>query len=197
MIAGLAVAVSTAACTVPSEPSPTTPASSAQVSPSTGRPASRITRLSCADATSSVQHPTGTRGDIIDGLTIEAAPKELMGLPPADVGLRVPAGPPLYFAKAPLYLKSSLPETTIALTGASDGYLAWVPAHIWTGGSGPIDLAPWMATSVVLEGCPADPSAYLGGLLSTDPHMCLTLLISRTATNAKSRKVQLGSPESC
>jgi hypothetical protein len=159
---------------------------------------SRITRLSCTDATASVQHATGRRGEIIDGLTIEAAPKELMGLAPADVGLRVPAGPPLYFAKAPLYLRSSLPETTIALTGASDGYLAWVPAHIWTGGSGPIDLAPWMATSVVLEGgCPADLSAYLGGLLSTDPHMCLTLLVSRTATNVKSRKVQLGSPESC
>lgn len=195
---GAAIALSATACTPPSKPSPTTPVSPAQASlSSTGRPANRTIKLSCTDANLSAQPPTGTRNQLIDGLTIEAATNELTGLAPADVGLRVPDGPPLYFAKAPLQLKSGTPKTTIKLTAASDGYLAWVPSRIWTGGSGPIDLTAWMATAVVLEGCPVQPSTYLGGLLSTSPHMCLTLQVSQAETNGKSHMVQLGPPEHC
>lgn len=193
-----AIALLAGACTASSEQPPTTSVSPTQASlSSTGRPGNRVIRLSCTDANLSAQAPTETSKNTIDGLTIEAAVNKLTGLPPADVGLRVPSGPPLFFVKAPLYLRSGTPKTTIKLTAASDGYLAWVPSRIWTGGSGPIDLTPWMATAVVLDGCPAQPSTYLGGLLSTNRRMCLTLQVSQAGTNAKSHTVRLGPSDHC
>ena len=45
-------------------------------------------------------------------------------------------------------------------------------------GGGKIDLTPWTASKLVLTGCPDRDSTYFGGLLSTDPHMCLTLSVA-------------------
>lgn len=149
--------------------------------------------LACADANSSAQ--TGHAHHRIDGLTIEVRPDKLTGLAPASVGLQVPPGRRLFFAKAPLYLKPGTPKTTITLASASDGFLAWVPSRTWTGGRGPIDLATWMTTKVVLDGCSHRPSTYLGGMLSVDRHMCLALQISEAGGTPAALRV--GSPEDC
>lgn len=61
--------------------------------------------LACADANHSAQTPTGQTNRRIDGLTIEAPLDSLGGSAPANVGLQVPAGVPLFFPTAPLYLK--------------------------------------------------------------------------------------------
>lgn len=197
-LAWAAVAVLAAACTAAAHQSPPPSVSPAQGPlSSAGRPENRVLELSCADANLSAQAPTGTSNHIIDGVAIDAAPDSLTGSAPADVGLRVPSGPPLFFAKAPLYLKTGTPTTTIKLSADSERYLAWVPSRIWTSGSGPIDLTPWMATAVVLDGCPGHPSTFLGGLLSTDRRMCLTLLVSQTGTRANSRTVRLGPSNQC
>jgi hypothetical protein len=77
----------------------------------------------------------------------------------------------LYWLKVPVYVAAHARTTTVALKAGSRGYLAWVPARIWTGGGGrPLDLAPWMANRVTFDDCPEE-RMYLGGMLSTDPGM--------------------------
>jgi hypothetical protein len=117
------------------------------------------------------------------------------GSSPADVGLRVPKGRRLYFTKAPARLRAGTARTTIELLASSGGYLAWVPAQIWTSGDGGgIDLTPWMTSELVFDGCPHRDSTYFGGLLSTDPHICLTL---RVTVAAESRQIHIGSNAHC
>jgi hypothetical protein len=116
------------------------------------------------------------------------------GLSTADAGLGVPKGQRLYFAKTPAWLEAGAARTTIELSASSRGYLAWVPAQIWTKG-GPIDLRRWMTSKLVFDSCPDRDITYLGGLLSTDPHMCLTLHV--TVAAGESRPVPVGSTAHC
>jgi hypothetical protein len=132
--------------------------------------------LSCADAIHA-SLGAGAGNLAVNGLTLEGAARELHGSPAADVGLRVPAGRTLYFAKAPAYLKAGTSPITVGLSAPSSGYLAWVPAAVWTGGHVPVDLRPWATARLTFDGCPDGDATYLGGLLATDPHMCLTLTI--------------------
>lgn len=175
--------------------------SPASASPAPAMPANRTVELSCADATSSATPPTGTGGTSVDGVTFEGAGvrgASVRGLDPAAVGLRVPAGTPLYWRKVPVYLNPGGPATTVELRSEVYGHLAWLPARLWTGaGSQPIDLAPWMASRVVFRGCPQEPSTYLGGVLSTHPAMCLTLRVHRSTTGLPSREVSFGSSRDC
>lgn len=110
--------------------------------------------------------------------------------------LHVPDGPPLFFAKTPVYMKAGTLATTVELAVDSTGYLAWVPACIWTSGGG-IDLTLWMASRIVFHGCPHGPSTYLGGLLSVGPGICLTLRVSQHSMSAQRRTLHLGTTVRC
>ena len=96
---------------------------------------------------------------------------------PSGVGLHVPNRPALLFAKTPLYMGEGTQATTITPV-ASRGHAAGVPARICTANSGPIDSTACTASTVVLDGRSDQPSSYLGGQLSTNPHMCLALPVS-------------------
>lgn len=177
------------------DPVPPTPTSTAI--PSASRPHQRTVELSCADSTSTPA-PTGSGDRTVDGLTLEGIGGRLHGLTPADVGLRVPEGPALFFTKAPAYLRPGTPATTIELAAGSSGYLAWVPASIWTGGGGgPIDLTRWLTSRVVFDGCGQHPSTYLGGVLSTRPGICLTLRVTQPGSGGLERTVRVGSAGEC
>lgn len=201
-VLGCAAAVLIAGCTSsqpgsPPSPSPR-PSSSARVSSASAtRPSQRTVELSCADA-SAGNAPVGRGNASVDGLTLEGAGGQVGGSPPADVGLRVPDGPPLFFAKTPAYLKPGTPTTTVELPAGSSGYLAWIPAGIWTGASGqPIDLTRWMASRIVFHSCRHQASTYLGGLLSTEPGICLTLRVSQPSAAGQPRTVYLGGSGQC
>jgi hypothetical protein len=53
-----------------------------------------------------------------------------------------------------------------------------------------------MASRVTFNTCP-DEGLYLGGMLSDDPGMCLTLHIEQKLTGAPYRSIHLGSQASC
>ena len=202
-VLGCAVVVLSVACTTSrpqSSPSPTAPMSPSPSSAIATRPSTRTIKLSCADATSAIE-PSRTGSNTVGGLTFEGVSgrdANVRGSRPSDVGLRVPDGPPLYFRKMPVYMGPKALATTVELPARSRGYLAWVPAAVWTGGGGqPIDLAPWLASRVVFEGCPDQTAAYLGGLLSTDPGMCLTLRVYQSAATTQRQEVHLGSTGQC
>ena len=150
--------------------------------------------LSCLDGGSG-NAPTSADGPTVGGLIFEGLVGNVEGSSPADVGLSVPTGHPLYFIKAPAWLKGGSAKTTIELSASSGGYLAWVPEGIWTGGGGGIDLTPWMTSTLVLDGCPQRDSTYFGGLLSTDPQICLTLHVSDAA--GESRQLHVGPTSRC
>lgn len=172
--------------TAPIPPITTTPTSS--------KSSHRTIELSCADSTSGALAPNRPANRTVDGLTLEdvgATAGKLRGLVPADVGLHVPDAQALYFAKTPAYLRPGTPAISIELPAGSNGYLAWVPAGIWTqGGVQPIDLAPWMASRIVFDGCRHQASTYLGGVLSTQPSICLTLRV--TPAGRQQHEVHLG-----
>lgn len=184
----VAISVPAAGCTGSSPASQSLSQTHSLASP-VARPGSQAVELSCSDANLSAEAPTGRANHTVDGLTIEARLDSLTGSAPANVGLRVAPGSRLFFVKAPLYMKPGTPMTTIKLTSASGGYLAWVPSRSWTGGSGPIDLAPWVTRTVVLDGCTDRPSTYLGGMLSTDRHMCLRLQVSQGGGKATALRI--------
>ena len=184
------------ACTASSSeasPSPSTTQSSAS-SGSAARLANRTVELSCLDGGSG-NAPAGADGPTLGGLIFEGLAGDVEGSTPADVGLGVPPGHPLYFIKAPAWLKGGSAKTTIELPALSGGYLAWVPAPVWTGGGGGIDLTPWMTSKLVIDACPDRDSTYFGGLLSTDPHICLTLHVSDAAGH--SQQIHVGSTSRC
>jgi hypothetical protein len=183
-----------ASCTASTRSTSSSPASTHASQTSTARLHNRTTELSCTDANTSAPTPPRDGDQLIEGLTAETSLRQVNGLVAADVGLRVPGRPPLFFVKAPLYVSSRTPTTTIALARGSHGYLAWVPSRIWTGG-GPIDLVPWLATTLRLRGCAHRPSIYLGGLLSTDPRMCLSLRVFQAGI--ESRTVRVGGAANC
>lgn len=158
------------------------------------RSANRFVELSCLDGGSG-NAPTSADGPGVGGLIFEGLGGNVAGSAPADVGLGVPKGLPLYFIKAPAWLKAGSAKTTIELSASSGGYLAWVPAPVWTGGGGGIDLTPWMASKLVIDGCADRDSTYFGGLLSTDPHICLTLHVSDAA--GESRQIHVGLTSRC
>ena len=187
-------------CTVSRSPPPTPPVSSSPVvadEPSISSTSERTIELGCADATPPQAGPNQS-GTSFGGLTFEAPLNaDVQGLMPEDVGLRVPDGAHLYWLKVPVYVAANTPLTAVSLDAGSGGNLAWVPARIWTGGGGrPLDLAPWMASRVTFNTCP-DEGLYLGGMLSDDPGMCLTLHIEQKSTGAPYRSIHLGSQASC
>ena len=187
-----------AACTSADPPSSVSSASPAEQNPESGaatRVVAKTVRLSCADATQSAAPPTGP--STLGGLTLEGVSGDVAGSRPADVGLQVPAGSQLYFAKIPAYLGPGTTGATIELAPDSEGYLAWVPASTWTGGGGAIDLTPWMATTVILDGCPDQASTYLGGVLSPSPHMCLTLRVSQRSEAGQHQDIFVGARAEC
>lgn len=151
-------------------------------------------QLSCADAGTGNTR-TGNDGLAIGGITLEGLTGNVAGSRTTDVGVRVPTGDTLYFFKAPVWLKAGA-AATIELPAAARGYLAWVPAGIWTGrGAGDVDLTPWMASKLVLAGCPDRDVTYFGGVLSTDSHICLKLHVADETGN--SRQVSVGSAPHC
>lgn len=159
------------------------------------RPTKRTVELSCADGGSGIA-PTSANDLAVGGVTLEGLAGNVEGSPPVDVGLGVPSGQSLYFIKAPAWLRARAAKTTIELSASSGGYLAWVPARIWTGGGGGgIDLTPWMTSKVVFDGCPDGDTTYFGGLLSTDPHICLSVQVAAVA--GESRQIQVGSKAHC
>lgn len=203
-VLGCAGALLIAACTTaqPRSSSSSIPSSSPGVSSgSATRPSHRTVGLSCTDATTSALAPTGRGNEAIDGLTFEGVGgkgAKVRGFAAADVGLHVPDGPPLYFLKAPVYVKPGALATTVELPVGSSGYLAWVPAGIWTGGGGqPIDLTRWMASRVVFPSCPHQAGTYLGGVLSTDRHICLTLRVYQPSAGGQRRQVHIGGTGQC
>jgi hypothetical protein len=195
MAAGAAPLV-LAACTMSSSPrSPSNSATSlyAASGPS-APPVHQTVRLSCADA-GSAGEPADNAGLTFGGITLEGLAGNIVGSFPAEVGLSVPAGETLYFFKTPAWLKEGV-AATIELSSASGGYLAWVPARIWTGGNrGRVDLTPWLTSKLVFDGCPDRDSTYFGGLLSTDPNICLKLQIA--VGSGKSRQISVGSATQC
>ena len=185
-----------AACTASSpkpSPSPSTTPLSTSSSPA-ARLANRTVELSCLDGGSG-NAPAGADGPTVGGLIFEGLVGNVEGSSAADVGLGVPQGQPLYFIKVPAWLKGGSAKTTIELSASSGGYLAWVPAPVWTGGGGEIDLTPWMTSELVIDGCPDRDSTYFGGLLSTNPHICLTLDVSDAAGD--SQQIHVGSTSRC
>lgn len=189
----LLVAACTASSSSQASRSPSTSPSNTS-SGHTARLANRTVELSCLDGGSG-NAPTSADGPSVGGLIFEGLVGNVEGANPADVGLGVPHGQPLYFIKAPAWLKRGSAKTTIELSASSGGYLAWVPAPVWTGGGGRIDLTPWMTRKLIIDGCPDRDSTYFGGLLSTDPHVCLTLHVSDVA--GESQQIHVGSTPSC
>jgi hypothetical protein len=174
VVCGILAAV--AACTSSpvgrsSRAAPSLPASGAATAT---RPVGEPVELSCADA-AHASPGTGGGNLTVGGLTIEGAANELRGTSAATVGLRVPGRRTLYFVKAPAYLKAGTSPVTVELRASSSGYLAWVPAAVWTSGQYPVDLRRWATSRLTFDGCPDREAAYLGGLLATDPHICLTV----------------------
>jgi hypothetical protein len=189
-------------CTGSQSPPPTPPVSSAPMvsdEPSISSTSERTIELDCADATVPQAGPNQS-GTSFGGLAFEAPLNaDVEGLMPEDVGLRVPAGVHLYWLKVPVYLAPDTPMTSVSLDAGSGGYLAWVPARIWTGEGGrPLDLTPWMANRVTFNDCP-DEGMYLGGVLSDDPGMCLELHIEQksSGTPYPYRNVRLGGHPRC
>jgi hypothetical protein len=195
-VAAVAVLLVLAACTTSSSlgspSSSATPSQSASV-PS-APPSRQSVRLSCADA-GSASEPTGNSGLTVGDLTLEGLLGNVVGSPPADVGLSVPPGETLYFFKTPVWLKAGA-AATIELPPTSGGYLVWVPARIWTGvNGGGVDLAPWLTSKLVFDGCPDRDSTYFGGLMSTDRNMCLKLHI--VLASGESQQFSVGSAAQC
>lgn len=155
VVAAGAVLLVMAACTTPSSVrSPSKSAMPSHVTSDSDAPSShRTVRLTCADAGSG-SAPTGNGDGVAGRITLEGIASNVEGSRPADVGLNVPTGDTLYFIKVPAWLKAGAATTTIELSPASGGYLAWVPARIWTGGVAVVDLTPWMTSKLVLDGCP-------------------------------------------
>jgi hypothetical protein len=149
--------------------------------------------LSCGDGASG-NAPTRGAGPAVGGLIFESRFGNVEGSSATDAGLGVPKRQRLYFAKAPAWLRAGAARTTIELSASSGGYLAWVPAQIWTSGRG-IDLRQWMTSKLVFDSCRDRDITYLGGLLSTDPHMCLTLHV--TVAAGESRQIRVGSTAHC
>jgi hypothetical protein len=146
--------------------------------------------LACSDATTGGVAPAASLGETVEGLTFEGDGH--VGYRPADVGVHVPGKPDLYFAKLPANVRAGSSAVMVELPTGSNGYLAWVPARIWTGGGGrTIDLTRWMASRVVFHGCPEDAGTFLGGVLSTEPHICLTLRVSQSSVKGRPREVDL------
>lgn len=88
--------------------------------------------------------------------------------------------------------RSNIPP---AISSASGGCLAWVPAGIWTSSTGGVDLTPWLASKVIMDGCADRDVTYLGGLLSTNPNICLTLHVADATGEAQD--VGVGSAANC
>ena len=196
VVAAGAVLLVMAACTSPSSVrSPSASEMPSHVTSGSDAPSShRTVRLTCADAGSG-SAPTGDGDGVTDRITLEGIAGNVEGSRPADVGLNVPTGDTLYFIKAPAWLKAGA-AATIELSPASGGYLAWVPARIWTGGGGAVvDLTPWMASKLVLDGCPDRDVTYFGGLLSTDRNICLKLQVADAF--GKFRQIPVGSAAHC
>ena len=179
-VAAGAVLVLIAACTTASPMrSPSDSAAPPHAtSGSSAPPSYRTVRLSCADAGSGIA-PTGNAGLAIGGITLEGLAGNVEGFTPADVGLNVPIQDTLYFIKAPAWLKAGA-AATVELSSA-------------TGGG--VDLTPWMASKLVFDGCPDRDVTYFGGLLSTDPNVCLKLHIADAA--GESRQILVGSATHC
>jgi hypothetical protein len=194
-LAGAAMLLVTVACTAssPTRPPSDSAAPSHTTSGSSTPPSDRTVRLSCADAGSG-NTPTGNDGLAIGGITLEGLAGNVAGSPTTDLGVSVPTGDTLYFFKAPAWLEAGA-AATIELQPTARGYLAWVPARIWTSGAGGVDLTQWMASKLVLDGCPDRDVTYFGGLLSTDPHICLKLHVADAT--GKSRQISVGSATHC
>lgn len=203
MAAG-AVLLLTTACTSTSSITVTnTRAAPSQIAASTlargPKTAVEVTlQLSCADAGSGTS-PDGASTATGVGLVLQGVDHAVEGVKPGDVGLQVSGDRTLYFFKAPAWLPAATGATTIELPPHSTGYLAWVPAQVWTGardaGGGKIDLTPWTASKLVLRGCPDRDSTFFGGLLSTDPYMCLTLTVA--GPTGQPRQIKVGSIKQC
>ncbi len=125
-------------------------------------------------------------------MTFEELGTEVRGHVPDD--LQIPAG--MFWLKMPLFAAPGS-ATTVELAAGSHGYLAWVPASVWTSGAGgkPLDLSPWIATRVIFESC-RRAGTYLGGLLSSEPAMCLTLHIRQSSTNGV-QNLKVGTDRQC
>lgn len=194
-MAAATVLLSLPACTAPTSPqSRSQSAKPSQAAPgSTLLPSHETVRLSCADAGTGIT-PTDADSFAADGITLEGGAGDTKGSLPAEVGVSVRTNQTLYFLKTPAYLKAGA-TATIELSPASGGYLAWVPARTWTSATGAVKLAPWMTSKVVFDGCPDRDSTYFGGLLSTNPNMCLELPI--TEASGKSQQIPVGSATHC
>ncbi len=150
-------------------------------------------RLSCTDGTSGTA-PSGNIDATIGGVTIQGVFGNVHGTRTDEFKMGVPKGDTLYIVKAPTWLKAGA-TATIGLSAASDGYLAWVPAGIWTSSTGGVDLTPWLASKVIMDGCADRDVTYLGGLLSTNPNICLTLHVADATGEAQD--VRVGSTANC
>ncbi len=54
---------------------------------------------------------------------------------------------------------------------------------------------PWLASKVIMDGCADRDVTYLGGLLSTNPNICLTLHVADATGEAQD--VGVGSTGNC
>lgn len=202
-----AIAVLGTGCTTTG--SPPGPASSSTLASTSNPPSAsgadppdRTIELTCADAASSGLAPDRSADAAVEGLTFEGVEAtgraSVQGLTPAEVGLRVPDGTRLYWIKVPVYMEPGDTSTIVELPAGTPGYLAWVPVSVWSGGGGePIDLGPWMASRVVLHSCLHTAGTFLGGLLSTDPGMCLTLRVYQPSASAQRTEIHVGGTEQC
>lgn len=125
---------------------------------------------------------------VLSGITFE-----LLGVPIDNLGSAVAgdvrgraALSGWNFRKTPVFVPAGTGPVRMQVPGEGSTALAWVPASAWNSGA---DLNAWAATSVDLQGCPDRDVTYLGGLLATDPTICLHLQ-ARSAGSPEDQRSQ-------
>jgi hypothetical protein len=190
----LLLALSLSGCSGSSPAAPSGPGSSTTTSstpsPSTGPGTDRSIAFTCSDAGS------GSLGDgigpalVVDSLTFEGLRGTVKEVPRAvDVGLKVPAElAGWHFRKAPIYLPAAAATVTLQMNPAIAAAFAWVPAPVWTSGSG--DLTRWATRSVSFASCPDRTATYFGGIVAESSRACLRFTVG-TAPDQKNVAIGL------
>ena len=107
-----------------------------------------------------------------------------------DVGLTVPSDRGWLFRKSPIVVAAGNESVTVSVSEDGKQFLAWVPVNIWTSGTPP-DLTEWSRTSITMQPCSDQATAFLGGVLALTSDQCFTMHFQTDSGVSDDQQVRL------
>lgn len=112
----------------------------------------------------------------------------------SDVGVVVRHDGLSLIRKSPITAARFDGTVTVTLS-AGAVYFAYPWDGSWTSGSSPLDLTPFLAKSMTLEGCPDASIMVLGGIAADRPDRCFVISARRGNVSIGSDRIRLDGQE--